>query len=164
MDSVKHSPTKNPDYQLLFSYGVFFLFVIAFLILVPTKTVSENIEVSSTENEIYSVQEPYETQEPYEVQESVLVKEAYPGTYTAQDITFAGGVISNYIPFEMMDKSEWHFVTKNTTVTRYRNVTKYLDVLKFRNVTKTRIEQQPAEVNWIFGFKTPYAFHLPFIR
>jgi len=62
----------------------------------------------------------------------------------------------------MIDKSEWPFVTKNTSVTRYRNMTKYQDVLQFRTVMKTRIGQQPEEVNWIFRFKTPYAFHLPF--
>jgi hypothetical protein len=47
------------------------------------------------------------------------------------------------------------------TKTLYHNVTKSNDVKNFRTVTKTRIDQQPVEVNWIFGFNTSYALHLP---
>jgi hypothetical protein len=54
-------------------------------------------------------------------------------------------------------------VTKYKTVTKYRNVTQYRDVPKTRQVMKTRMEPQPVEVNWLFGFKTPYELHLPFI-
>jgi hypothetical protein len=45
--------------------------------------------------------------------------------------------------------------------TKYHNVTKMNNIEKSRTVTKTRIDQQPAEVNWIFGFNTSYALHLP---
>ena len=47
------------------------------------------------------------------------------------------------------------------STTKYHNVTRFNDVQKFRTVTKTRIDQQPVEVNWIFGFNTSYALHLP---
>ena len=53
-------------------------------------------------------------------------------------------------------------VTKYQTVSKTRDVTKYRDVAKTRDVMKIRIEQQPLEVNWLLGFKTPYSLHLPF--
>lgn len=54
-------------------------------------------------------------------------------------------------------------VTKYTTVTKYRTVTQYRDTPETRDVMKTRIESQPMEVNWLFGWNTPYELHLPFI-
>lgn len=54
-------------------------------------------------------------------------------------------------------------VTKYQTVTKFRNTTQYQDVAKTRAVLKTRMEERPLEVNWLFGFKTPYSLHLPHI-
>jgi len=54
-------------------------------------------------------------------------------------------------------------VTKYQTVTKYRNVTRYLDVPKTRQVMRTRIEAQPVEVNWLFGFRAPWELHLPLL-
>jgi len=90
---------KNPAFNYFFLRGVLSGRYRVF-ILVPTKNVPENIAVTSTENETYFGAKTFQSQEPFEVRESFLVKEAYPGTSEVQDITFAGGVISNYIPLK----------------------------------------------------------------
>ncbi len=54
-------------------------------------------------------------------------------------------------------------VTDYRNVTKYRNVTHYRDVQRTREVIRIRNESQPIEVNWLFGFRTPYRLHLPII-
>ena len=165
MDTDRTIPIKKSKFELFFILGIFYLFIMAFLIVVPTKTITENITVSYLDKETYYVQEPYDVQESYQdSQYTTQTHDAGLGLYWSQLPT--GGTCSKY---------EWAY-DKNgklanlciqytgsslTSVTKYRTVTKYKDIAKTRNVTKTRIEPRPAEVNWILGFKTPYTMQLP---
>ncbi|NQU98992.1 hypothetical protein HQ533_06030 [Candidatus Woesearchaeota archaeon] len=152
-----------------------------------TETYTET-EPYQTE-EAYTVKEPYETTETYvdqvPMEESVpytdyetVVHNAPFGEYYSSCGTdcvctytsfWTGGctqctclvAVTRYrteIVYEEVEKERP--VTKYRDVTKYRTVTKYRDVDKTRDVMKTRMEEREMEVNWLFGFKTPYKIHL----
>jgi hypothetical protein len=203
LDPDRQVPVKKGGLNLFFISGVSYLLLMAFIIVVPTQTITENIEVSYTEKETYYTQEPYTTQEPYQVQETYQTQEAYQTTgyqvnsessfkkidapsgshfeVDIDDITRDGCECSGWTndfshdPFTVCVQKKcpvsdsgiggntginYRTVTKTRTVTKYHTVTQYKDVPKTRDVTKTRIEPREAEVSRVFGFKTPYTFHL----
>jgi hypothetical protein len=136
------------------------LIITVLLLLVPTKTISEDIEVSYEENETYFVPETYT--------DMVMV---YPTLSVYQEIaqSFSEGGCA---PGCECDTYHYSGYTKICTYcincpapatqpTEYQGVTKTIDVPHVRTVTRTRTEQRPLEVNWIFGFKTSYTLHLP---
>jgi hypothetical protein len=138
------------------------LIMTVLLLLVPTKTISEDIEVSYEENETYFVPETYT--------ETVMVYPILP-IQDFQDIaqSFSEGGCA---PGCECDTYHYSGYTKICTYcincpsptvqpTEYQSVTKTRDVPNVRTVTRTRTEQRPSEVNWIFGFKTSYTLHLP---
>jgi len=180
MDSDRSIPLKKSKSDIFFISGICYFLIMAFLIVVPTKTITEKIEVSYLDKETYYVNEPYDVEEAYQE------KESYQDTeYSSQKTDAPAGKYWEYsfIPTGYScSKTEFNYnsnnklatlciqltrsvstpVTKYRTITKYRTVTKYKDVPKVRDVTKTRIEPRPAEVNWVIGFKTPYTLHLPF--
>ena len=177
MDSDRSDPPKKSRFDLFLILGISYFLIMAFLIVLPTKTITENIEVSYLDKETYTVQEPYNVQEAY--QET----EPYQDTEYSNNVENAGygkyftrcgtGCTCSHYSYDYLSNPSYYcdqctctdsqLVTKYRTITKYRTVTKYKDVPKVRDVTKTRIEQRPAEVNWIIGYKTPYTLHLPFI-
>jgi len=159
MDSDKRIPIKKSRFDLFYILGISFLFLMVFIIFAPTKTITENIEISYSEQETYNVTEPHDVFEIYQ-------------EYEYEYSPFPGGVYVNCgmcICHQMLklpmiyEGPDYYCDYCMCNVTHYRTVTKYLEIPKIRNVTKTRIESRPTEVNWIFGFKTPYTLHLPFM-
>lgn len=195
--------------------GVCIFLIVIFLVVAPTKTIINNVEVAYTDTETYSEKEPYEVQEAYQEQEPYQSVETYTDTVPVpvsvpyqdtensyQSYDAPSGKYYSSIPSgctctsnrylydengnfgalciqlsclistpvtkyrtEMQQQSvqKERPVTKYRTITKYRTVTQYRDVQKNRQVMKTRIDPQQLEVNWLFGFKTPYRLHLPFI-
>jgi hypothetical protein len=145
-------------------YAVFFgivLFVMALLILVPTKTIYEEFAVSYNETVTYTENVPYT--------ERVTV---YPTASFWQGIS-SGIMQGEGCPY-YCDCDTYHYsgytkictycicpATTPTPEPEFRTVTKYREVQKTRQEQRTRMEQRPVEVNWIFGYKTPYSFPLP---
>jgi hypothetical protein len=165
MDSDRSVPIKKPKFDLFFFLGISYLLIMAFLIAVPTKTITENISVPYLDKETYYVQEPYDVQESYQdSQYTTQTHDAGVGLYWSQLAT--GSTCSKY-KWGYDKNGNWanlciqYTGSSLTSVTKYRTVTKYKDVAKTRDITKTKIEPRSAEVNWILGFKTPYTLHFP---
>jgi len=166
MDFNKSIPIKKPKINLLLILGIDFLLVIAFLIVVPTKTITENVEVPYLDQETYYVQEAYDVQEPYEVQEAYQAEEPYQtlGFYLdTQPYTTIDAPSGSHFEIDLDEKtadgcdcSGWKYdithptgvicvqkkckiptsVEKYGMTTKYRTVTKYGTVTKYRTVTK----------------------------
>jgi len=174
---IKPIPEKKAKSNLFFIIGISFLLIMAFLIVAPTKTIIKDIEV------LYLDTETYTDQEPYTEMEITYEKETWQEVHTSSDrdtspegyywkkcaspchcthyTSDPNTVPSNYCDECSCPTSGVYEQSQN--VPKYQWVTKYREVMKTRNVTKTRIEPGPVEVNWIFGFNTPYTFHLPLI-
>lgn len=145
-------------------YAVFFgivLFVTALLVLVPTKTIYEEFEVSYNETVTYTENVPYT--------ERVTV---YPTASFWEGIS-SGIMQGEGCPY-YCDCDTYHYsgytkictycicpATTPTPEPEFRTVTKYREVQKTRQEQRTRTEQRPVEVNWLFGYRTPYSFPLP---
>jgi hypothetical protein len=161
----------------------------AFLIIAPTKTITENIVIPYTDQETYYIKEQVQTQEAYQEQEAYQATESYLDTVSSytkinaplgshfetdlDDLTADGCDCSEWALIEKHNPQQvcvqkkcsksidqTRTVTKYRPVTKYRTVTKYQDVPHFRDVAKTRIEPRQVEVNWILGFKTPWKIHI----
>ena len=163
MDLDKIRPLIKSNFNLFFIIGIFFLIMTLFFIFAPTKTIKEDIEVTYSEQESYNVTEPHDVTEMYTQYEKG--KESHWGLSGGTVIEDCGECkchqwisVSKYL-FEGATTFCDYCICESKG---FRTVTKYLEISKIRNVTKTRIEQRPTEVNWIFGFKTPYTLHLPF--
>jgi hypothetical protein len=165
MDSDTTGPDKKTKFSVFFILGIILLVFMAFLIFAPTKTITENIAVSYTEQEPYVVTEPKSVVEPYteyEYRYSHLTQ--ISGTGNAYAITDCGDCYCDRQPLPMIfDGPPSYCAYCRCERQSFRTITKNVEVQKIRNVTKTRIESKPAEVNWIIGFKTPYTLHLSFI-
>ena len=68
---------KSDIYILL---GVCIFLIVVFLIVAPTKTIINNVEVAYTDTETYTEKEPYEIQEAYQEQEPYQTVETYTDT------------------------------------------------------------------------------------
>lgn len=125
------------------------LFLIAAIILLPTKVVIYQAETSYIDKEQYQEEVPYEDIEeyiekvPYQTTETYI--ESVP--YTEQEAYTINEVLietdCDYNPgCTCFDWSIWTGKCKkcNCEVTRYRTVTKYKDVVKERSVTLYRDE------------------------
>ena len=156
MDSDRSIPLKKSKSDISFISGICYFLIMAFLIVVPTKTITENIEVSYLDQETYYIQEPYDVQEPYTGQESYQETESFqateyhdtqknapPGKYYT--LCGTGCTCSHYgydyysIPSSYCDQCTCTYselVTKYRTVTKHRPVTKYRTITKYRTVTK----------------------------
>ena len=156
------------------------ILIIAFFILVPTKTVTYAVEVSYTDYENYTEKEPYEAVEPYEAQEPYQTTETYtdkvpiqtqePYEETETSVKVYDAPENTYYPdcgeCECTEYATTYCVqctcnvsrtiTKYKTIIEYKNidkerpVTKYETVTKYRNVTKYRDIEKTREV---IGFK-----------
>ena len=164
MDPDKPVPIKKSKINLYVIWGINCLLILAFLILVPTKTVAENIEVSYLDNETYYVQEAYNVQEAYSDLESYQVNESYtaPVTDTIYKYPTSGKYLicgpdqnkcwcSDYDvdttqpePFDLENYClrctclYYHLGTDYHTFTTYSPVTKYRTVTKYQDVPKVR--------------------------
>ena len=161
MDSDRSVPIKKSKFDLFFFFGISYLLIMAFLIAAPTKTISENIEVSYLDKETYYVQEAYDVQESYNVQEAYTGQESYMSTESYLDTVYqsqvqnagtgkyfnscGSGTCSNYdynpnlIPSYACNQCTYtssELVTKYRSVTKYRPVTQYRTVTNYRTVTK----------------------------
>jgi hypothetical protein len=171
--SISHKSQSNTTIPL----GITLLLIICFfLIIIPTKTVTKDVEISYVINETvnekipYETIEPYQDQEPYQEMEKTIasVKKASGGEYFNKCYGACSCThysFNNQIkPSEYCDECtcyEYEYVSKNRSVTNYRKVTKYNEVpVGTQEVTKTRTEPRQVEVNWIFGFDVPFAFHI----
>jgi hypothetical protein len=157
---------KKSKIDLFFLLGVSYLFIMAFLILVPTKTITDNIEVSYPETETYYMQESYEEQEPFQALETYQVQESSTPSVPKYNIINApsGSHFDTNSDKKTSDGcacSEWEYVAtahehnnvvcvqkkctisnsgeNSRTVTKYRTVTTYRSVTKYQDVPKTRI-------------------------
>ncbi len=168
----KNSSTSN-YFPLL---KIALLIVIIGLIAIPTKTISENVDVPYEDTETYLANESYrdyvfvyEQETWQEAHTSSVGHESPEGYYwkscvspcSCSHYTSNPNTVPSYYCDECScPNTQTYSQSRNVPVAK--EVTKYRTVQKTRNVTKYRSEIQPAEVNWIFGFKTPYTFHLPF--
>lgn len=144
-----------------------------------TDTETYYIQEPYDAQEAYQVQEPYQTTQMYvESIKSYNRINAPSGSHfetDADDITSDGCDCSGWTndlthnPNQVCIQKKCPTTssdTRSSPVTKYRTVTKYHTITKYRNisqtreVTKTRTEVREEEVNWIFGFKTPYKFHI----
>jgi len=171
---IKPVPEKKAKPNLFSIVGILFLLIVVFLIVVPTKTITTNVEVSYLDTETYSVQETYTAMDV------TSVKETWQEVHTSSDrdatpegyywkkcdspchcshYTSDPNTVPSYYCDECSCPTSGVY-DQSRDVPKYQWVTKYRDVMKTRNVTKTRIEPGPVEVNWIIGFKTPWTFHL----
>lgn len=169
---IKPIPEKKAKPNLFFIVGILCLLIMAFLIVVPTKTIIMDIEVPYLDTETYSAQEPFtemeatyvtETwEETHKSTDTGYSSEGYYVVECAQGCSCTHYVSNpNTIPSKYCDACSCpQSYEQSRTVPKYQWVTKYREVIKTRNVTKTRIEPGPVEVNWIIGFKTPWTFHL----
>jgi len=147
-------------------FGIF-LFVTGILLLVPTKTISVEYTVSYEENETYDVPETYTEQ----VTAVPTISFFEPGIRSMlSDGGCSPGCTCDTYHYSGYTKICTYCVcptfpvfgtTTEDPAAEYEWVTKTRLVQKVRTVTKTRTGQRPLEVNWIFGFQTPYSFHLP---
>ena len=159
MDSDSSVPKKRSN--LFIILGISYLLIMAFLIVIPTKTISENVKVPYLDNETYYVQEPYDVEEPYVIQEPYEVQEPYQteGLYTdtvtsyprinapsgshfetdAYDTTKDGCDCSgwmndqNHNPRQVCIQKKCEKIEK---VTKYGTLTNYRPVTKYQSVTK----------------------------
>jgi hypothetical protein len=157
---------KGPAVRYAVYFGIVLL-VTVILLLVPTKTISEEYTVSYEENETYDVPETYT--ERVTVSPTVSLFDLAAGS-TAWDGGCNRGCTCDTYHYSGYTKICTYCICPAfpyiQTVTgdpaaEYQWVTKTRLVQNVRTVTKTRTGQRPVEVNWIFGFRTPYSFHLP---
>lgn len=167
-----HEKRAGPD--KFFIAIILFLFVIAFLIVIPTKKVTKDIEVPYLDTEMYTDQEPYTAMQITNVQETWQETHTSTDRATSPEGYYykscgAGCTCFHYtsdpdtIPSYYCDECSCPtsgVYEQSRTVPKYKWVTKYRDVTKTRNITKIRIEPRPVEINWIIGFNTPWEFHL----
>lgn len=133
-------------------------------LLLPTKFLSYQVEVSYTDTEQYTVQVPYEKVEeytvtvPYETTEEyiesvpVQEQESYQDTECAFLGLFCKGVTKYRTVTNYKDIIKMRAVTEYRDETKYRTVTKIRTEVRERDVIKTRMEKRCREVNWIFEF------------
>lgn len=133
----------------------------ALVILVPTKTIFEDTEVSYEETVTYTESEPYTVYEPvnpaFSISEAIKKISNQVSTGCPSDCTCYD---DNYF-YSGYEKVCIHCICPSPTPEKYQLVTKFREETKTRNVTKMRIEQRPVEVNRVFGFETPWSAHLP---
>jgi hypothetical protein len=167
MNTDKNIPVIKAKYDLFPILGIVILLLMVFIILVPTKTTIENFEISYTEPEIYNVTENQTVTEPYTYYDTKPGMSRISGTGRATFIIDCGDCYCDRQPIPMIFTVSGGDGTYCASCmcerSGYRTVTKNVEVWKTRNITKTRTESRPIEVNWIFGFKLPYALHFPFI-
>ena len=85
MDFDKPYPVQKSKIGLFHILGIVYLLIMAFIIVLPTKTITENIEVPYLDKETYYVQESYEVQEPYDIQEAYQAQDPFQTTETYTD-------------------------------------------------------------------------------
>jgi len=167
MDADKIIPIIKAKYGLFPILGIVILLLVVFIVIAPTKTTTENFEISYTEPEIYSVTENHTVTEPYTYYDIKSGSSGISGTGRVTFIIDCGDCYCDRRPipmiFEVSGGDGSYCASCMCERTGYRTVTKNAEVWKTRNVTKTRTESRLIEVNWIFGFKIPYALHFPFI-
>jgi hypothetical protein len=156
-----HKPKIKQKNTVFFVFGVSFLILMAFFYLGATKTIYEETGVSYNETITSTEQEPYT--------ERVAVSPTrffLDGISTGmQGEGCADGCECDTYHYSGYTKICTYCICPTfrvTPVAEYQTVTKYREILKTRIETRTKTEKRPVEVNWIFGFRTPYAFHLPF--
>jgi hypothetical protein len=143
------------------------------------------------EQESYVVQVPYEKMETYmdtvPVQVSVpyityedTINQAPPGRYypsctdpcRCTEYDWLGNCIEctcTYAVQQYRTETEQQTIQKTRPVTKYREetrlrtVTRYRDVQKERTVLRMGEEQRQYEVNWLFGFRSPWLLHIPYL-
>jgi hypothetical protein len=151
-----------------------FLALLVFFIVVPTKTIITDIEVSYPDTETYTVQETYTAMDVTNVRETWQEvhgssdRHASPGGYyyktcnspcQCSHYTTDPNTVPSYYCDECSCPTSGVY-EQSRIVPKYQWVTKYRDVTKTRNVTKTRTEPGPVEVNWLLGIRTPWKFHI----
>lgn len=161
--------------DIFFFSGVFIFLIVAFILFVPTKTVTYEIEVHYTATENYTEKEPYQTQESYQVQEPYQTTDTYIDTlpveqsvpYTDYETIVRNAPSGRYYPNCSSDCTctDYSFWTGNCIqctcwipVTKYkteivykevqkeRPVTKYKTVTKYRTITKYKDVVKTREV------------------
>lgn len=175
MKKEKESFFEKHKSNILFFSGIFVFVLIAFILFVPTKTVTYEVEVAYTDTEVYYEKEPYETQEAYQTQEPYEAVEYYIDTVPVeQSVPYTD---YEYVAYDAppgqyysdcgsgCSCTKYSFWTGNCTqctcqvpVTRYRTeivyqaiqkerpVTKYMTVTKYRTVTKYKDIEKTREV------------------
>ncbi len=168
------APEKKPDRNGYFLAGIVTLVILALIITIPTKTITKDVPVSYQDTENYTEQEPYtvmdisyETVTWQEVHVS-SVEQDLPENYYWKKCG-SPCRCTHYTTNPQTDPSYYcdSCVCPNSGVyeqsrsdPKYQWVTKYREVTKTRNVTRTRLEPEPVEVNWIFGFGVPWTFRV----
>lgn len=63
--------------KIIFFLGLFLILLVLFILLIPTKTVTYEVEVPYETTETYYEKEPYQVQEPYQTQQAYEAAETY---------------------------------------------------------------------------------------
>ena len=152
--------------NICFLIGVSVFLIVVFLIVAPTKTITNNVEVAYTDTETYYEKEPYEVQEAYQEQEPYQSVETYtdsvpvPVSVPYQDTEYyyqsADAPAGKYWPDASITSNcvcsnrDWlshciqlycqysRSVTKYRTEMQQQSIQKERPVTKYRTITKYR--------------------------
>ena len=174
-NSSKSDNVNSQKFYRILTIGLCVMIVIIGLVFVPTKTISQNIEVAYTatetyyEKEPYTVKESYQEQEPYQTTETYFDKVPVEVSVPYQVVEFYYDIFDSgsagyygtpyqtdcyctrssplYIGTKVMGQGCVQLTCKRSrTVTKYRTEIQEKSIQKERPVTKYRIVDKTRDI------------------